>query len=270
MQVNPSPQLAHLVKHYLILENTSSAEHTYRFFPDGNPGLVFSYADPFTEGRDFAAASNQYHNFFYGQANQYHDLKAGKTISLLVVVLQPWGLHALSGLPGIETRNMRLSLDNLLAPVAVDVQQAKQRDCSGPLERIRQIEEFLSKLSPPALTPETRFVQQAVQQIYQTNGMLSIQQILQGLGTTERSLERRFEQVIGLRPKQFSRIIRLQNSLKIHRQKPTLNLTELTYCAGYYDQAHFIREFNQLVGLTPKQYEANPNRLAVNLMPIYT
>jgi AraC-like DNA-binding protein len=49
-----------------------------------------------------------------------------------------------------------------------------------------------------------------------------------------------------------------------------MSLTELAYTAGYYDQAHFIREFTNLVGITPSQYNANTQRLAVNVMLLAT
>lgn len=268
MQLAPSVKLSGLVKHYLIIDHQSPSERVYRFFPDGNPGLVFSYADPLLESQSQKPAANCFTHFFYGQASQHHDLKAGRTIGLLIVVLHPWGLHALSGLPGAVTRNMRLSLDNLFTPVQVDALHAKLMASSTLMERIGYVEEFLIRIRLATLTQESLLIQKAVQCIHHTHGLLPVRQLIQELSVTERSLERHFNQVMGIGPKQFSRILRLQHSLKIHRQVPTLSLTELAYRAGYYDQAHFIREFGQLAGITPKQYEANPTRLAVNLMPI--
>lgn len=266
MQLAPTPDLCHLVKHYLIIDHQAASEGIYRFFPDGNPGLVFSYADPLREYQRPQAASKALPNFVYGQANQYHDLKAGKRIGLFIVVFQPWGLHAISGMPGLETINLQVSLEQLFGSTA-NTLQAQLWDCSTLAERISQIEGFLRKHRLEQ-DPAWSLLQTAAQLIQQTNGQLPIQKLIQQLATTERSLERRFVQVMGIGPKQFSRIIRLQHCLKIHRQQPWLSLTELAYCAGYYDQAHFIREFTQLAGMTPKQYDTSPARLAVNLMPL--
>ncbi|GAB3511998.1 helix-turn-helix domain-containing protein [Spirosoma knui] len=266
MQIAPSADLCRLVKHYLIIDHQAASEGIYRFFPDGNPGLVFSYADPLLEHKRQQAATNALVDFVYGHANQYHDLKAGKTIGLLIVVFQPWGLHTISGVPGQETTNLQVRLEHLFGPSASAL-QAQLLDCFTLSERISFIEDFLRKrkLVP---SPDESLLQMAVQRIQQTNGQLPIGQLLQQLATTERSLERRFVQVMGIGPKQFSRIIRLQHCLKIQRQQPALSLTELAYAAGYYDQAHFIREFTQLAGVTPKQYDTSPARLAVNLMPL--
>jgi AraC-like DNA-binding protein len=266
MQLAPSVDLCHLVKHFLIIDHQAASDGVYRFFPDGNPGLVFSYADPLLGCQPQQTASKALPNFVYGQANQFHDLKAGKKIGLLIVVLQPWGLHWLSGIPGQNTINLQVSLEQLLGP-PTKLLQEQLVDSSTLRERINQIEGFLRKIQP-APSPQQPLLQQAVQLVQQTNGQLAIQQLLQQLATTERSLERCFMQIMGMGPKRFSRIIRLQHGLKIHRQQPHLSLTELTYRAGYYDQAHFIREFTQLAGMTPKQYDAISGRLAVNLMPL--
>ena len=262
MQVSPSADLRHLVKHYLIIDHQAADEGTYRFFPDGNPGLVFSYADPLCQRQQ--PATNGLSTFVYGQANQYHDLTAGKTIGLLIVVFQPWGLHTISGISGQETINRQVSSDHLFGPLA-SMLQTQLVSYSSLRERINQIEGFL-RTRTSNLRAVWSLLPRAVQLMHQTNGQLPIQQITQQLATTERSLERHFEQVLGISPKQYSRIIRLQHCLKIHRQQPALSLTELTYKAGYYDQAHFIREFRQLTGITPTQYDTGPARLAVNLM----
>lgn len=264
MQIPPSADLRHLVKHYLVIDHQAAGEGTYRFFPDGNPGLVFSYADPLFQSQQ--PATNGLATFGYGQANQYHDLKAGKTIGLLIVVFQPWGLHTISGIPGPETINRQVSSDQLFGPLA-SILQTQLLNYAGLGERINQIEGFL-RTRQSSLRAVWSLLPGAVQLMHQTNGQLPIQQLTQQLATTERSLERHFEQVMGIGPKQYSRIIRLQHCLKIHRQQPALSLTELTYKTGYYDQAHFIREFRQLTGITPTQYDTGPARLAVNLMTV--
>jgi AraC-like DNA-binding protein len=268
MQVTPSPELATLVKHYLIIENQPQQIGTYRFFPDGHPGLVYSYAEPLVQHDNYKLAPGQLPIFVYGQANRYHNLGGGKKIGLLIVVFQPWGLYAITGVPGVETTNRLLSLDNLFGPEGNTLLNQLQA-CSDNPGRIKRIEDFLRKRLHTVTHGLTQ-IQTAVQLIYQTNGSKPIGHLTQQLSITERSLERGFNKVIGMGPKQFARIIRLQHGLKVHREQPDLNLTELTYLAGYYDQAHFIREFTHLVGSTPSQYQASTQRLAVNLLPLST
>lgn len=266
MQLAPSPELADLVKHYLIIDHQVESVFTHRFFPDGHAGLVFSYADSLTRSDDRTLPATHLDSFMYGQVNRYHNLSTGKNIGLLIVVLQPWGLSLLSGIPADETTNQQLSFGDVFGKAGIYLQDSVL-GCVNTISRIKKIESFLLSLRQ-RLSGESVLIKAAAELISSTNGAIPIQQLTQQLTITERSLERRFNKIIGIGPKQFARILRLQNCLKIHRQNPLLNLTQLAYTAGYYDQAHFIREFSHFVGITPKQYEANTKRLAVNLMPL--
>ncbi|QHV99585.1 AraC family transcriptional regulator [Spirosoma endbachense] len=266
MQLVPSPELSGLVKHYLIIENQVDHTPIYRFFPDGHTGFVFTYADPLTQYYVTDQPLTLPNSFVYGQANRYHTLLSGKKIGMLIVVLQPWGLHVLSGIPGNETTNNQISLSSVFGNDGSRLQEQILNDADNA-SRIKRIELFLLK-HWQGLSYESVSVQAAIQRIHQTKGSTTVQELTRHLSVTERSLERRFDKVMGIRPKQFARIIRLQHCLKIHRENPALTLTELAYSTGYYDQAHFIREFTNLVGITPTQYDANAQRLAVNLMPL--
>ncbi len=266
MQIAPSPVLASLVKHYLILEKELPFEQTYRFFPDGNPGLVFTYEDPLTESSSAGTQVNVLQHFFYGQTNHYYDLKVGKRTGLFIVVFQPWGLYAVTGLSGKQTLNVRLGLDELFGPEAGHLQEQLVAQ-KGISNRVQLVEAFLRNL-PLVSDPKFMVMKQAIHAIQHHGGTPTIRQLSDWSATTERSLERYFDTTLGMSPKSFSRIVRLQSCLKIHRQTLETNSAQLACSAGYYDQAHLIREFTQLTGLTPKQYTSTPLRLAVNLVPL--
>ncbi|MFK8044860.1 MAG: helix-turn-helix domain-containing protein [Crocinitomicaceae bacterium] len=71
---------------------------------------------------------------------------------------------------------------------------------------------------------------------------------------SRRQLARKFSSDVGISPKQLSKTIRLQATLKILLDGNITNLTELAYENEYYDQAHFIKEFKAFTGLTPKEF----------------
>ncbi|GAB3895133.1 AraC family transcriptional regulator [Spirosoma agri] len=268
MQLTPSPELAGLVKHYLIIESQAVTGRNHRFFPDGHPGLVFSYADSIFQPTTNTQNGSPLDSFVYGQLDRYHNLRSGKNIGMLIVVLHPWGLHAISGIPGIETTNYLITLSDVFGYEGVQLQEQVVSEVTT-ISRINRIEHFLLKRWKN-INHESVSIQTGIQLIHSTQGMVPIQALTRQLNMTERSLERRFDKFVGLSPKQYSRIARLQNCLKIHRSNHAMSLTELAYTAGYYDQAHFIREFTNLVGITPSQYNANTQRLAVNVMLLTT
>jgi AraC-like DNA-binding protein len=75
---------------------------------------------------------------------------------------------------------------------------------------------------------------------------------------SERWLQKRYAEVYGISFKQ------IQGNLRFHQTHRELwqslargqrvNLTELGYRNGYFDQAHFIKEFRRYTGMTPGQY----------------
>uniref|UniRef100_UPI0040496E2A helix-turn-helix domain-containing protein n=1 Tax=Fulvivirga sp. TaxID=1931237 RepID=UPI0040496E2A len=59
---------------------------------------------------------------------------------------------------------------------------------------------------------------------------------------------------IGLSPKQLSKVIRLQATLQMLLNDTSRTLTDIAYESEYYDQAHFIKDFKEFTGLTPKGF----------------
>jgi AraC-like DNA-binding protein len=74
---------------------------------------------------------------------------------------------------------------------------------------------------------------------------------------SRKQFERVFAAKIGATPKQYLKVVRLQQALQLKSIDRNRNLTQLAYDCGYYDQSHFINEFKQQTGYTPKQYFDN-------------
>jgi transcriptional regulator GlxA family with amidase domain len=82
----------------------------------------------------------------------------------------------------------------------------------------------------------------------------SVSEVADRLGLLPRRLSRRFQEAVGLRPKRYARIRRLQRLLRSMNASGDVDWAELAVAHGYYDQAHFINEFREATGLTPTAY----------------
>jgi len=101
-------------------------------------------------------------------------------------------------------------------------------------------------------------VKTTIETLLLTSGSTPIKDILGDDLSKRRQLERRFLRQIRLSPKQLSKVIRLQTALKLLLNKePSDSLTKIAYESEYYDQAHFIRDFREFTGTTPKQFIAD-------------
>jgi AraC-like DNA-binding protein len=72
------------------------------------------------------------------------------------------------------------------------------------------------------------------------------------LGVSERHLRRVFREVVGISPKEFARVARFRNALRIAREGSPRNWAAIAAATGYYDQAHLIEEFRAIAGVTPR------------------
>ncbi len=72
------------------------------------------------------------------------------------------------------------------------------------------------------------------------------------LGVTSRHLRRAFVESVGVGPKDFARAVRLNRAVRNAAVSP--DWRRIAADAGYYDQAHLIGEFRELVGLTPSAF----------------
>jgi AraC-like DNA-binding protein len=117
--------------------------------------------------------------------------------------------------------------------------------------------------------PETFF--RALERLTVSLGRAPVTSIAAAAGTSERQVERLFGRYLGIPPKTVSRIARFQSALRSLMADPEGSLGETAAAAGYYDQAHFIRDFRLFSGGVPRGYRgyyppAAPTDFAPNVV----
>jgi AraC-like DNA-binding protein len=73
-------------------------------------------------------------------------------------------------------------------------------------------------------------------------------------GLTPRTLQRLFTHYVGVGPKWVLARYRMHDAVTDIDDGYAGTFTDLAHRYGWYDQAHFIRDFTALVGVTPGQY----------------
>lgn len=110
---------------------------------------------------------------------------------------------------------------------------------------------FLRYIFSQSIHTDARIFE-AIAQIVHCKGILNIETDIT-TGLSQRQLRRHFDFYIGASPKQLSNVVRFQHILAMQPTIAALRHHKLFYDAGYYDQAHFIKEFKAMYGLTPLQ-----------------
>lgn len=95
-------------------------------------------------------------------------------------------------------------------------------------------------------------------QIKLTHGNIRIHDLARQLGYSERYINQKFIESLGLSPKTFCKIMRFQYLLNtLHHgwsDHDTGGLINIASHTGYYDQSHMTKDFNQFTTNTPMQY----------------
>ena len=100
-------------------------------------------------------------------------------------------------------------------------------------------------------TPDA-LIYAAVEKINAAKGTLSMHGLSQQLYLSQDAFEKRFRQQVGITAKHFSSNLRLRNAIDTY--SPARTLTDLAHTAGFFDQAHFTKEFQLFTGHTPRQF----------------
>jgi AraC-like DNA-binding protein len=92
----------------------------------------------------------------------------------------------------------------------------------------------------------------------------TVESLARELGRSRQHLARQFREHVGIGPKEFARVARLQRAVAAVQQTAAAGaaaserhgLAQLALDLGYFDQAHMSRDFNDLAGLTPRAARA--------------
>lgn len=163
--------------------------------------------------------------------------------------LRPGAALALFGQAAHEFVEQHVALDAVWGD---DVDCLRQRlvALKDPAARLALLEIFLA-----ARLPRARALHPAIaQSLQQLAAGCAVGQIVEASGYSHRGFLRLFEESVGLTPKRYARVQRLQRCLARLSSPTGSGLIDIAIAAGYSDQAHFNREFREMTGLTPAQY----------------
>ncbi|TGM08910.1 AraC family transcriptional regulator [Leptospira barantonii] len=180
------------------------------------------------------------------------------TVSFLIRI-PPVILAKYVDLPLTEIINQSVSLDFIFPENVVRrLQENCIREYEEGLESGWAWKKFQSELKP--LKSEPKYIAESMRRIRFQEGESSISSLAANLGISQSKLEKDYKVFLGFSPKDYACLIRFRKALLLKNESS--NLTDLAYRSGYYDQAHFIREFKKRTGQSPKRWFQSENESA--------
>lgn len=242
----PCDALKPYVKSFAISMNEKAS--SYKVLPGTGMvmGFQFSGKLSYTQNDQVNKLSNA---GITGLLDTYRVFNNVANTGSVLVMFTETGAAAFFAEPMHELYNSSLALDDLMLRSQMDVVVEKLHASRNDAERIAVIEEFLvSRLNRDVADP---MVLLAVQLIRQSRGSVKMASLAEKLNISQGRFEKRFRKLVGCSPKKFASLVRINHVISLDAATDLINIG---FDAGYFDQAHFIKDFKSYTGQTPEQF----------------
>lgn len=119
--------------------------------------------------------------------------------------------------------------------------------------RIKIIETWLESILPER-DPKIPLINVMIDKVKEDRTIQTVDQIAKLFSTNVRSLQRLFREYVGVSPKWVIQRFRIQEVAERIEKEKFIHYAEMALDLGYYDQAHFIKDFKNTIGLSPEEY----------------
>lgn len=222
-----------------------------RILPDGQMEVIFHLGSRFLH-KDKDTERVQARSFLYGQLHQYVDLIPSANAKIIAIRFRPYGLFPFVSLSPKEFQAQQIGLQDLFGNSGRELEE-QVNEATDTSSAVSIIEAFLLRQLINFSAPDPLIVHVS-EVITQSGGLGDIKDIIRSYKISPRHFQRKFLEVTGTKSKTLARITRLQKAIRLAQHQSFSTLTELSLAAGYYDQAHFIRDFKSFAGQTPRRF----------------
>jgi len=242
VEVPPSPALAPWVECFWSIEAGPIPAAVNRVLPDGCADLIVG-----VDGGEGAMV--------VGTMRSALLVPLVGPARLVGVRFHPGAALRIFDTPLAQLTDRRVPLELLWGRAAEALADALERaDTAAGASRAERV--LAERLGPGISRPagDEALAERAVALLRRARGSVGVREVAAALGVGERRLQRAFDRSVGLSPKVLGRVLRFRQAIRRLDQARNGRLfswASLAAAAGYADQAHLIREFKALAGVTP-------------------
>jgi AraC-like DNA-binding protein len=255
----PRPELARHVRRYWGILERATAPVRRREVPSQDIVTILSFG-PSIRVNDAPRTS-----FVAGLADSSVVTEHGGDSHGIEVNFTPLGARMILGFPMHVFANEVVPFEDVWGRRATAELLERLHAAPDWDARFDLLEALLTARLARATAPPAA-VDWAWRRLVHEHGRLAVHELTRELGCSRRYLATQFREHVGLPPKATARILRFQRAVELlENGKP--HLERMALDCGYYDQAHFNRDFRTFAGSTPTEFLARIYPSAPGLAP---
>lgn len=256
------------VENIVFYEGYSPPHHKERLLPDGGIDLVIDLTQVpknLYDNEDFDRFTPFKKAWISGFRRSFITIDAGQNSSMMVVRFRAGAANYLFKFPLTELTDLVVEMDSIWGDDFLHLREHLLEQPS-PQAKIASLENWLLHRLHREAEPNP-VVGYALNCIHQNPHLLTIADIQAKTGFSNKHFIHLFEKHVGTTPKTYLRTLKFQRVLTEIERTKRINWTDIAYGCGYYDQAHFIKEFRHFSGLNPTAYLAERGEY-LNYLPV--
>lgn len=226
-----------------------------RLLPTGTVELVINLHEDEVRTYDNEDTSRCLRNagcVVVGAHSRYFVLDTAEQIDVIGIHFKPGGAYPFLAPPADRLSNAHVDLEALWGLRTREVRE-RLLAASTPEDKFAILEQVLLQRLGRGPQPHPA-VLHALRCIDGAPQLQTIASLTGRLGLSPKRFIQLFSQQVGLTPKVYCRVQRFQRAIQGVQQQKRVDWAGVAAACGYYDQAHFIRDFRAFSGLNPGAY----------------
>jgi AraC-like DNA-binding protein len=177
---------------------------------------------------------------------------------VFAVKFRPAGFYPFVCVPVSRFSDTTVSLHDAFGADGDDLDRAILAE-SSDMDRINLIEGFL-RARRTAPDENVTQLTEIVYAVAKEREILKVEDLVDRYGLNKRTLQRLFARYVGVSPKWVIQRYRLHEAAEQLATGASVSQATIAMNLGYSDQAHFVRDFKAIVGVSPAAYARSARR----------
>jgi len=251
----PGPPLDEAIAFCWFHEGLTPPYRLERVLPDGSMGLIINLREEprhIHDPRDHRPVRQYRGAWFSGAHSRFLVIDTAPDASMIGVHFHPGGASACLGMPASELQETVVDLESLWGSFARELRE-RLLAAPDPASKFALLESAL-RARWCAASADDRVVRHVLRRLLSDPHQVRIGEVTREIGFTPKRFIRAFTDRVGLPPKRFCRVRRFQRVLGAIQQGRPVAWADVAVSCGYFDQSHFIHDFQEFCGMNPGDY----------------